>query len=70
MKTKCNFFPQKFYKDELSHFNYRLLNNKLCNNAYLCKCKVDVKPECRMCKDIDTSNHLVYECKNLLLIWR
>lgn len=44
--------------------------NILCNNAYLCKCKVDAKPECRMCKDIETSKHLVYECKNLLLIWR
>lgn len=54
---------------QLSDFNYRLLN-LLCNNAYLCKWKVDVKPECRMCKNIETSKHLVYECKNVLLIWR
>lgn len=55
---------------QLSDFNYRLLNNILCNNAYLCKWKVDVKPECRMCNKMETSYHLIYECKNVLLIWR
>lgn len=48
---------------QLSDFNFRLLNNVLCNNAYLCKWKVDVKPECRMCKHIERSKHLIYEYK-------
>lgn len=39
---------------QLSDFNYILLNNILCNNAYLCKWKADVKADCRMCKDIKT----------------
>lgn len=55
---------------QLSDFNYRLLNNILCNNAYLLKWKVDVKPECRICNDLETSKLLIYKCKNVLLIWR
>lgn len=39
---------------QLSDFNYILLNNILCNNAYFCKWKADVKADCRMCKDIKT----------------
>lgn len=32
--------------------------------------KIDVKPECSMCKDIETGKDLIYECKKGLLISR
>lgn len=50
---------------QVSDFNNRLLNNMLCNNAYLCKWRVDVKPECRMCNNMETSKHLIYECNKI-----
>lgn len=55
---------------QLFDFNYILLNNIFCNNDYLCKWKVDVTAECRICKDIKTYKHLIYELKNILQIWR
>lgn len=48
---------------QLFDFNYILLNNIFCNNDYICKWKVDVTAECRICKDIKTCKHLIYEFK-------
>lgn len=48
-----------------SDFNNRLLNKMLCNNVYLCKWRVDVKPECMMCNNMEKSKHLIYECKKI-----
>lgn len=50
-------------KDLIFSSNNRLLNNLLCTNACLCKWKVKVKAVCIICTNIETSKHLIYECK-------
>lgn len=41
---------------QLSEFNYKLLHHIHRNKDFLCKWKVDVKAESKMCKDIKKIN--------------
>ena len=53
----------------LAEFNYKLLNNILCNKAFLGKCKQDTHSQCNMCMINEFSKHLIFECKNVIEIW-
>ena len=55
---------------QLADFNYRLLNNILCNNAYLSKWKSNVAADCRMCDTLETCEHLIYYCSNVQSLWK
>ena len=54
----------------VAEFNYKLLNNLLCNNYYLSKWKIGhtmyfkVFPD-----DIEFTQHLIYSCSNVQRIW-
>lgn len=47
-----------------------MLHNILCNNAYLSKWLRDKGDNCHICKTIENTKHLLFECKNVEHIWR
>lgn len=55
---------------KIAEFNYKLLNNILCNNLYLSKWNSQVNKKCKVCQN-DTENirHLIFDCKNVQKIW-
>ena len=54
----------------VSEFNYKLLNNLLCNRLFLSKWK-NTSPLCTMCPDtIENTKHLIFECLNIQNIWK
>ena len=61
---------QKTYDNDISEFNYKLLNNLLCSNLYLSKWKTDVNKFCKFCEnEIENIEHLMYSCENVKEIW-
>ena len=61
---------KNIFDTELAEFNYKLLNNLLCNNLYLSKWKQGVTMYCKNCaNEIECTKHLVYECHNVKQIW-
>ena len=61
---------QKTYDNDISEFNYKLLNNLLCSNLYLSKWKTDVNKFCKFCEnEIENIEHLIYSCENVKEIW-
>ena len=49
------------YDKRLSEFNYKLLNNMLCFNLFLEKCKIRLNAKCDHCdEDSDDIMHLIY----------
>ena len=66
-------FTQKIQKTcdkDISEFNYRLLNNLLCNNLFLSKWKADVNKLCNFCEnEIENNEHLLFNCENVREIW-
>ena len=58
------------YDKDIAQFNYKLLNNLLCNNLYLSKWKREVNKYCTFCKtQVENTEHLLYECGNVKDIW-
>ena len=54
----------------IAEFNYKLLNNLLCNNYYLSKWKRDTSNKCSHCKHIiENTEHLVFSCANVRNVW-
>ena len=54
----------------VSEFNYKLLNNLLCNKLFLSKWK-NTSPMCIICPDaIENTKHLIFECVNIQNIWK
>lgn len=58
------------YDKRLSEFNYKLLNNILCTNSFLQKCKLRQNAECDYC-DISNEDikHLIFDCDNVKQVW-
>lgn len=58
------------YDKRLSEFNYKLLNNILCTNSFLQKCKLRQNAECDYC-DISNEDikHLIFDCDNVKSVW-
>ena len=55
---------------KISEFNYKLLNNILCNNHFLKKCKLNDSDLCVHCNNcVENSRHLIFECSLVLNIW-
>lgn len=47
-----------------------MLHNVLCNNAYLIKWTEDNGDNCTLCRTIENSKHLSFDCKNVENIWK
>ena len=54
---------------KVAEFNYKLLNNILCNNYLVSKWNPAVKKECTVCGAIENTKHLIFECTNVKNIW-
>lgn len=55
---------------KISDFNYRLLNNLLCNREMMKRWKIVENDMCVFCKDVKENNeHLILRCKNVSQIW-
>ena len=55
---------------KISEFNYKLLNNILCNNFFLKKCKLTDSDLCIHCNNcVENSKHLIFECSLVQTIW-
>lgn len=61
---------KNMYDKRLSEFNYKLLNNILCTNSFLQKCKLRQNAECDYC-DISNKDikHLIFDCDNVKQVW-
>ena len=59
------------YDKRLSEFNYKLLNNILCCNLFLEKCKIRLNAKCDHCdEDSEDIMHLIYGCHNVNRVWK
>ena len=51
-------------------FNYKLINNLLCCNLSLNRCKIRPTKHCDYCKhDVENMRHLILDCENVMEIW-
>ena len=50
---------------KVAEFNYKLLNNILCNNYLVSKWNPAVRKECTVCGAIENTKHLIFECTNV-----
>ena len=49
---------------KISEYNYKLLNNILCNNYCLKKCKITASDLCLYCNNcVENYKHLIFECR-------
>ena len=54
----------------MCEFNYKLLNNLLCCNLSLFRCKIRVTKHCENCNhDVENVQHLIFDCENVREIW-
>lgn len=54
----------------LAEFNYKLLNNLLCNNLLVSKWNKNITAKCKHCNEIENSKHLIFDCVNVEKIWK
>jgi hypothetical protein len=58
------------YEKKVAEFNFKLLNNILCNKIFLKKIKKTESEMCELCKNhIEDNEHLIYCCENVKHIW-
>ena len=61
---------QNIYDKRVCEFNYKLLNNLLCCNLSLFRCKIRVTKHCENCNhDVENVQHLIFDCENVREIW-
>ena len=60
---------KNMYDTRISEFNYKLLNNTLCCNSFLFKCKYRSSDKCNMCNDTEDIKHLLYDCIHAQYVW-
>ena len=54
---------------KIAEFNYKLLNNILCNNLYLSKWNANKTSTCETCNKDENTKHLIFDCLNSIRIW-
>lgn len=57
------------YDKRICEFNYKMLNNTVCCNSFLFKCKYRSSASCNMCSENEDVKHLIFECKHVKMIW-
>ena len=58
------------YDKRICEFNYKLLNNTLCCNSFLFKCKYRASALCNMCDEIEDIRHLIFDCEHVHILWK
>lgn len=51
---------------KIAEFSYKMLQNILCNNAFLIKLGKDVNEYCSLCNTIERTRHLLFGCINIV----
>ena len=54
---------------KLSEFNYKILHNIVPCGKVLSKWKQHISEKCQYCGEIETTKHMLYECKRIYDIW-
>ena len=62
-KVKCILIPK------LAEFNFKILHNILPNGYILNKWNSKVSRFCELCNEIETTEHMLYECNVIRNIW-
>lgn len=57
------------YDKRICEFNYKMLNNTVCCNSFLFKCKYRSSASCNMCSENEDVKHLIFECEHVKMIW-
>lgn len=57
------------YDKRICEFNYKILNNTVCCNSFLLKCKYRSSAACNMCSETENVKHLIFECEHVKMIW-
>ncbi len=61
---------KQIYDKKVGEFNYKMLNNILCCNLYLHKCKLRASANCEHCQnDVENIKHLIFECNIVKDLW-
>ncbi|XP_056008394.1 uncharacterized protein LOC125674557 [Ostrea edulis] len=53
----------------IAEFNYKLMHNLLSCKKYMFKWKKESSDKCSLCLETEDMRHLIYECKNVSLVW-
>ena len=62
---------KEIFDKKVAEFNFKLLNNLLCNNIFLRKIKKSESDLCQYCKAYSEDNeHLIFNCDNVNHIWK
>ena len=65
-----SFKIQQIYDKKVAEFNFKLLNNLLCNKIFLKKIKMSESDICPYCKAYREDNeHMIFKCDNVNPIW-
>ena len=54
---------------KISEFNYKLLHNIVPCGKILSKWQHHISERCKTCKEIETSEHMLFECEKVKKIW-
>ena len=55
--------------NDLSIFNFKILNNILPCGKSLHRWKTNISKNCDMCKEVESIKHMLYECSHVSQIW-
>ena len=66
-----SFKIKHIFEKKVAEFNFKLLNNLLCNKIFLRKIKKSESDLCPYCKAYSEDNeHLIFKCDNVNPIWK
>ena len=54
----------------IKEFNFKLINNILPCGKILNKWQTNVSAKCEYCSQIETIQHMIYECERVKIIWK
>ena len=68
-RQKTFFLKIKLFDNKLAEFNYKVLSKILAYGELVSKKANSVRSKCFQCNEIDSTRHLLYECKLAKQIW-
>jgi len=54
---------------KLAEFNFKIFNNIIPNGYILSKWNKNVHSRCSVCNSIETTEHMIYECQRVRILW-
>ena len=55
---------------KLEEFNYKILTNILDTGNFLSKWKRDISDKCDVCDNVNTAEHMLYDCECAEKLWK